>query len=217
MCHQGRNQAERSLTDYFRLSGPFPEMLDCGGRNYEDGSCVLFSLSNQRPVIFSPALKEEIGEQVSWRALFYLCWRDCAQGPRRVSQELISIPAFAFVLMSSTETGRAHPTPEHGEQTGWRCCTGASGWTEPRAPGPAGVLHQGAAEARGAPVCPNSAPVKEVPTWTHSAADGNLPMTLSCRVAATPVAMRREHLTRHKIWDTQTYRKFRVPQAKSEG
>lgn len=100
MRYQGRNQAERSLTDYFRLSGPFPEMLDCGGRNYEDGSCALFSLSNQRPVIFSAALKEEIGEQVSWRALFYLCRRDCAQGPRCVSHELISISAFAFVLMN---------------------------------------------------------------------------------------------------------------------
>lgn len=108
-------------------------MPDCGGRNYEDESCALFSLSNQRPVIFSAALKEEIGEQVSWRALFYLCRRDCAQGPRCVSHELISISAFAFVLMNWSETGRSHLTPGHGEQTRrWRCCTGASGWTEPR-------------------------------------------------------------------------------------
>lgn len=69
---------ESPLADYFRLSGPFPEMLDCGGRNYEDGSCALFSLSNQRPVIFPPPLKGEDEEQVSWRAGFYLCWRECA-------------------------------------------------------------------------------------------------------------------------------------------
>lgn len=62
---------------WLTISGPFPEMLDCGGRNYKDGSCALFSPSNQRPVIFSP-LKEVVGEQVSWRALFYLCQRDCA-------------------------------------------------------------------------------------------------------------------------------------------
>lgn len=73
---------ERSLTDYYRLSGPFPEMPDCSGRNYEDGSFALFSLSNQRPVIFSLPLKEEVGEQVSWRALFYLCQRDCAAKAR---------------------------------------------------------------------------------------------------------------------------------------
>lgn len=59
-------------------------MPDCGGRNYEDGSCVLLPLSNQMPVIF--ALGEHCFVPARGTVLQGLC---C------ISHELVSISAIA--------------------------------------------------------------------------------------------------------------------------
>lgn len=147
---------------WLTISGPFPEMLDCGGRNYKDGSCALFSLSNQRPVIFSP-LKEEVGEQVSWRALFYLCQRDCAARTTLYFPWTHFTISYCFcpscelnwngqILANIWTRGREGSRGRERKKAGrWRCCTRPSARIEPSTPDPAGVLPlKGSRDSRGA-------------------------------------------------------------------
>lgn len=105
-------------------------MLDCGGRNYEDGSCVLFSLGNQRPVIFA------LGERC-----FVSARVTVLQGLCCISRELILMSAIASALpVIETEAGRSQLTPGHGrggilrqrekKARRWRCCMGASAGIE---------------------------------------------------------------------------------------
>lgn len=105
-------------------------MLDCGGRNYEDGSCVLFSLGNQRPVIFA------LGERC-----FVSARVTVLQGLCCISRELISMSAIASALpVIETEAGRSQLTPGHGhggilrqrekKARRWRCCMGGSAGIE---------------------------------------------------------------------------------------
>lgn len=153
---------------YFRLSGPFPEKLDCGGRNYEDGSCTLLSQSNQRAVIFPPPLTGAAGEHVPQRAALSLCRRDCAAR---------TVPHFPWThfniscrICPSHELNRSRwIQPVLGVGNGW------VSWYEVEM-------------LRGRPhfsLYHTPAPAKEPPSWIHFATDGNLYVRLNCRAAFT--------------------------------
>lgn len=177
-------------------------MLDCGGRNYEDGSCALFSLSNQRPVIFPPPLKGEDEEQVSWRAGFYLCWRECA------ARTALYFPWTHFNISSricpSCELNRNRQILGNvwgGEQRGllvekevgrrWSCWMGDPVRRESRVPDPMPMLGSRGKHAwmPGAPVLPlphhSTSEEATQLNWTHLAADENLCTKLTCRASAT--------------------------------